>query len=804
MRIIEVTTWNFRNLPLGDRYYFGDHEKIVILGPNEAGKTSLFEAISLAFTLEETSTNSSILDPLTSYGSVSRPRVEVVFTMDRKKYRLLKDWDIRRGELETDGSLITRPQRIKEELEGILGVFNPTAFKFLLLVGQEELIPREGIEEKRALQNALERYLQGGRGGVDPNLILKELKKIVGISGKYVKESSKVYGRIEREKEETEREIGELEDSLTKFYKSLDERNKLELKVHEISSLLAENSILKEYLDLYIPYRESKEKMDFFQKNGPLLKNLQIEKERLGHDLEEIETKHKKFIDLEVQEERKKSLHKTLRELEALILKTEALEKKILSFEKMLKNKPVPESKELRAIEKNLSERRSLLENLEKHGSKVKINALKDIIIESHEGTRPLKKEEKWEIPLKTPHANFSLKDVLSFEVDLPFLKKSAVELEKVGRKLKDYKSKFGSLDPEELEERVENSTELKSLKGKKEVLLSGEKIEDIKDKITQIKKELDKIEEKLKDFPLKEMGELEGQKKLIKRQIMEKEKKIEKLKGALAKMCGGTDPDEIEKRLTKEKRESEEALLKVIAILSPEIKEKTHIFASMELDFLKERNKELMRENSRLLTEKANVERRLGSLEEILKKNPSEEALREKKEKLNILKEKLKLAETHRRALFMLLENLPKARADAVEFIQKEIQERLSRTFETLSRGNYKEVSLDFSSGKGWEITLTDRRGRKIPLGKGYDLSQGAKAQLFLALRLAFIDALSQDRNLPLFLDDTLSDFDPYRAKKALELLQKVSETRQVVLLTCHPEYSSFGHLVKIGGPLV
>jgi len=67
--------------------------------------------------------------------------------------------------------------------------------------------------------------------------------------------------------------------------------------------------------------------------------------------------------------------------------------------------------------------------------------------------------------------------------------------------------------------------------------------------------------------------------------------------------------------------------------------------------------------------------------------------------------------------------------------------------------------------------------------------LSQGAREQLYLALRLAIADHLDDGKEtLPLFLDETLVNWDAARRDRAFELLERLSKRRQLFFFTCHP----------------
>lgn len=66
--------------------------------------------------------------------------------------------------------------------------------------------------------------------------------------------------------------------------------------------------------------------------------------------------------------------------------------------------------------------------------------------------------------------------------------------------------------------------------------------------------------------------------------------------------------------------------------------------------------------------------------------------------------------------------------------------------------------------------------------------LSQGAADQVYLALRLAIcLLALPEEDPPFLLLDDALCSFDDTRLRLALDLLDELAKTRQILLFTCH-----------------
>ncbi|MFW6247862.1 MAG: AAA family ATPase [bacterium] len=70
--------------------------------------------------------------------------------------------------------------------------------------------------------------------------------------------------------------------------------------------------------------------------------------------------------------------------------------------------------------------------------------------------------------------------------------------------------------------------------------------------------------------------------------------------------------------------------------------------------------------------------------------------------------------------------------------------------------------------------------------------LSQGTRDMVALAIRLALAETASRTgAPAPLFLDDPLVDMDPHRRALAARAIERYADGRQVVVFTCHPEHA-------------
>lgn len=107
---------------------------------------------------------------------------------------------------------------------------------------------------------------------------------------------------------------------------------------------------------------------------------------------------------------------------------------------------------------------------------------------------------------------------------------------------------------------------------------------------------------------------------------------------------------------------------------------------------------------------------------------------------------------------------------------IEKDVAELLP----PLTAGRYCGVSLNESL----EVSAVKHDHLNISPN---DLSTGAQGQLALALRLSLINSLSRDERQAVIIDDALVNFDEDRMERAKRLLDKFSESHQVIYLTCH-----------------
>jgi DNA repair exonuclease SbcCD ATPase subunit len=143
--------------------------------------------------------------------------------------------------------------------------------------------------------------------------------------------------------------------------------------------------------------------------------------------------------------------------------------------------------------------------------------------------------------------------------------------------------------------------------------------------------------------------------------------------------------------------------------------------------------------------------------------------------------------------ALKTAIETLSEAISEYEENHLSRLSKWVSAYFAKFTNGHYKQVEIV----PGEQPKISVNKGVIIEPGL---LSTGAKDQLFFALRLAIADILSSELSLPLILDDTFVNFDETRLGIVHEVLEKIVESRQIILLSHNPDYKNWsGHLINI-----
>lgn len=141
------------------------------------------------------------------------------------------------------------------------------------------------------------------------------------------------------------------------------------------------------------------------------------------------------------------------------------------------------------------------------------------------------------------------------------------------------------------------------------------------------------------------------------------------------------------------------------------------------------------------------------------------------------------------------LAQNLIEHRKDAAtRALLAPLEQRLTDAFSELTGVSNRRVFLN-------EQLHVTGIGPSVEAQHAFDLlSQGAREQLLLCLRIAVAEELATTEPQVLILDDVLVNTDPVRQERILATLEHLSARLQIVVLTCHASaYRGAGESVQI-----
>ena len=129
-----------------------------------------------------------------------------------------------------------------------------------------------------------------------------------------------------------------------------------------------------------------------------------------------------------------------------------------------------------------------------------------------------------------------------------------------------------------------------------------------------------------------------------------------------------------------------------------------------------------------------------------------------------------------------------------ATKAVLAPLEQRLSAAFSDITGNAERKVFLD----ENLQIAgIGPTREQAISFDQ---LSQGAKEQLLLCLRLAVAQELVATEPQVLILDDVLVNTDPIRQERVLDVLGAATRHLQIVILTCHPDrYRGVGQVLAL-----
>ncbi|HEY8486969.1 MAG TPA: AAA family ATPase [Limnochordales bacterium] len=160
--------------------------------------------------------------------------------------------------------------------------------------------------------------------------------------------------------------------------------------------------------------------------------------------------------------------------------------------------------------------------------------------------------------------------------------------------------------------------------------------------------------------------------------------------------------------------------------------------------------------------------------------------------QELQGLRQELAAVQEEVEALGEAYRQLEAAARDYHREFRRQLEEVAGQFFSRFSRKAGRRVELDDQ----FRVRVVEPDGQAVAPGW---LSQGARDQLFLALRLAVAAMVDRQLRLPFILDDPFVHCDGTRLAEIRSSLQELARDGQILLLTHRPELAAWGHPVQV-----
>lgn len=769
----------------------------VILGSNEAGKSTVFNAVQKALLVPTELGKKDFekeIKRLLPIGGGDTVAVEMHFEKDGKSYTLKKKWGgTKLAELILpDGSIITDDDAVTEKMNLLLPAKTGTV-KTVLMTYQS------GLENTLSDFNK-EPYAVHELG----DILRKTILETDGISvdafkDKINRQYDDYFGRWDRIKKGPEGDRGinnpwikGIGYILSAFYE------KEKLRIYHQNTLIYEEDLDTLNRELSVISQRVAEKDIFIKANKKVVEDAR-ERRVLSTELTSIQNtvselkkdnadwpvlnskietirgempglrEKETILQRETDDSKKEQGNKILRER---FLKIKEKKEALDIAEKKLRSTKELTSDNLEAIRKAFTKAENLKTSLAAGKLVAKFKAKRDLFLSIQKDLEPeekkeLKSEEMLQLTaggaLKLGHADWSL-ELTTGEGDFEAIK---INYNQAKTELDNLLKKYEVPNYEEAKDvNSKYDQSLKEFEKAKEVYLSelgSDTYDGLEQKINEIgeAKETRSYETAYKD-------------------LVDVQTSIKSMNSELEK-C-----QKIIDEYTKKYGSHDQILMKLAGIIGEEakIKEKLNALAPLpegvtDYEFIKEYEKK----QEELSADK-------NSFNEMEKKR-IELAARMPDESSEEIVKMLKDAQEHFEAILR--------RGEAIARI-KDLTEEMLKTMDT---GTYKGLEDDVTS---YVAAITNNKYTKIKMEESlpqgfirsdgktivYDLlSHGTKDALCLALRLSMASHFLKEAKGFLAMDDPLVNIDPSRQKKAAEVLREFAKEKQVIIFTCHPNHA-------------
>ena len=766
----------------------------VIRGPNESGKSTEIEAIRTGLYGDGSSSSAKVHEGLRKWNSNGEFLVELELEARDGLHVVTRDFGRRKNSLvQPDGSVITDKRQVMGIIVAKIGLPSLKSYTATACVLQEEA---SSVCGEPSLSEILEGKITGA--GKDPGRILKSIDKertvILGKSGK-----TGELAELKSAASEQERQLSEKRDRLDVLV-----RNKLELshveeslgqKTEELKAAEIQCKGHKDYLGAVkaltmaaVSFEAAQEDLENYREAKRVAKESRSKIRELKRQISALEGEIAKGEQYEAADQTCVQLESQVAALEKKVAKATALASKISAKQKKIDGLARIAPKDLRRSRTLAAEIASLRAALDEMVLEVTVTPEPGVLFTMKaDGLSVTRKRARahTKATVEFPGAGSVLVENKTGES-----KPIVVQIEEKTKTLKEILNGYSLGTVDELEQlhatREAHSGELSRLGDKLEAVLGDEDMPEIEASLRETKGELNKakrLRNRLKSSALAstEIAKKKANLAACQMQKKENEKLLSESEGAL-KVLG---PSEKTLRTAMEEAATNLGLARKAVTDNETYKCTEAKFARLQVRIEKlEKAVQEMDDRRRELSygiENATV---------------SQEEVAEAEECLEATKKAIERFGREHRVLTIIRDAVEAAREKAVSGLSGKIEKRIGKILSKVTNGGYTRAKLDgnlaisvYSPSKGDYITVDEIPGA---------FSTGTLDQVYLAARIALLEALTGDADTPFILDDAFSNFDPERQEQAFSVLETIAEDRQVLYFTCHecPDHLTSVHI--------
>jgi len=781
----------------------------VILGPNEAGKSTIFNAIQKALFIPVNLTKREFEREIARYlpiGGGDTIKVELVLQANSDNYILKRSWGAtKNAEFNLpDGTLITEESQIRQKLENLLHAKEGTVKSVLMSyqtglsktleelkknhpetlqsfgdVLRKSILETDGVSVERfkdRINTIYEDYFkhwdrdknypEKGKGIENP------YKKDLGFILKTFYEKEKLNAALQK--------ACIFEDNMDQFNQQILEATQqitaLELYINKYKKTV-QDARERRVLDSQLEAKSSRIIIiKEASRDWPVLESKISD---INKKLPELEQKEKAVTD-EKKEADQIADNKDLRDRYKRLQQKK--EKIVIAIEELKKVKKITR-KELETMQEKKSNIDTFKTSLSSGKLAANFLAQKDydLLVQ-----KDFDKEFQQKIERGQPF-NLQAGGRIIFKHSDWSMEISSGEgnVEKIIQNLKNTQDEMEALLTQYKVENIEKAKQInqiyeekegavKSLKQQFEDELGDDNFDELKSKISELGEE--KATRPVEDI-VKDLANNQNRIKQLKEDLSDYENEIEEFKDEYESQ------DKLILQLAEMVREEKELQEKIKnLVLLPEEAGDVESFIKEYED--KQAEFEQQKQNKQsLMLDRANLEKDTPefSVEEI------ENLYKEANEMFDQVSRKGEAVARIRDLTLKLLEKLD---SQTYEGIEKDLEKFTA----LLTNDKYSRIKMDESLPNGY----IREDGNVLT----YDLlSTGTKDVLALALRLSMAKYFLKDADGFLIMDDPLVDLDPERQKRAAEVISSFAKEKQILIFTCHPLHAEVlgGYLINI-----